>query len=280
MPNTDESPPYSTWSYGEHRDQFVRVWRLNARSETRTEPETHPVAFIVHGGFWKKKWTIDNAGHTSLAPDLAKRGICAVEVEYRRCEDGRPCWPAANEDVMAAIRKVMALQVEEIGFLIDWSKVVLVGHSAGGTLVLWAAAHISSCVSLHLKVGLKLVVALAPVTDLALGARMKLSDEGDAIQNYIGGSPEKMQQAYEQASPNSYLESLANTRILLVCGTKDIDVPLVFCESFCAELAEREPRSSLVSFIRAVDQDHCDIAKATSSSWKSVMEHLNEACTS
>jgi alpha-beta hydrolase superfamily lysophospholipase len=65
-------------------------------------------------------------------------------------------------------------------------KVVILGHSAGGTLALWMA-----CKSLMLgdAVPISLCVAVAPIGNLEEGHRRKLSDDGDAIDLYVGCIP-------------------------------------------------------------------------------------------
>lgn len=65
-------------------------------------------------------------------------------------------------------------------------KVILLGHSAGGTLALWVACKLSK---LSEAVPIVLCVAVAPIGDLEEGSRRKLSDEGDAINLYMGCEP-------------------------------------------------------------------------------------------
>ena len=60
-------------------------------------PSTPPAPLqvvIIHGGFWKERWHVNNAAHTTIAPSLARPpseqpassplSYVAVEVEYRR----------------------------------------------------------------------------------------------------------------------------------------------------------------------------------------------------
>ena len=67
-----------------------------------------PAAVLIHGGYWKQQWTIDNTPITSIVPDLLAKGFGVVELEYRRrgdtesraiCPqlwDRRGCGPAAR----------------------------------------------------------------------------------------------------------------------------------------------------------------------------------------
>ena len=52
-----------------------------------------PTVVIVHGGFFKDKWSARNTQTASLVPFLLERGLAAGLVEYRRrggVDAGRP----------------------------------------------------------------------------------------------------------------------------------------------------------------------------------------------
>ena len=72
---------------------------------------------------------------TPLARDLAARGFAAWNIEYRRVGQEGGGWPGTLEDVAAAADAVPGLDG------VDPSRVVTVGHSAGGHLALWLAAR-------------------------------------------------------------------------------------------------------------------------------------------
>src|SRR6201999_3609366 len=68
-----------------------------------------------------------------LAADLAARGYTALNLEYRRGGDGGG-WPQTFADVAAGIDLLATLPA-------DTSRIVAVGHSAGGHLATWAAGR-------------------------------------------------------------------------------------------------------------------------------------------
>ena len=70
-----------TISYGDHASQYYRVHRPSV-------PEPWWAVLIIHGGFWREKYNISNAAIETIAPALARRGFCAIEVEYRRVGGG------------------------------------------------------------------------------------------------------------------------------------------------------------------------------------------------
>ena len=114
---------------------------------------------LIHGGYWKQQWTIDNTPITSIVPDLLAKGFGVVELEYRRRDDEGGGWPNTNADVLLAINTLPATAPGECASL-DLSNVTLIGHSAGGCLALWLAAQ-------DVQIRIRLVVAVAPVSPLS-----------------------------------------------------------------------------------------------------------------
>ena len=66
----------------------------------------HPVAVLFHGGFWYHAWERDLMD--GLALDLARRGIAAWNVEYRRVGAGGG-WPVTGLDAHRATEHLLAL---------------------------------------------------------------------------------------------------------------------------------------------------------------------------
>ena len=83
------------FTYGASDQQFLR---LHLPPTTTTTTAAWPVVVIIHGGFWKNQWTIDNAAHMSLAPSLTDT-YAAVEVEYRRRDHPGGGCPGTQEDL-------------------------------------------------------------------------------------------------------------------------------------------------------------------------------------
>ena len=86
------------------------------------------------------------------------------------------------------------------------NQAIVLGHSAGGTQVLWACATHpvnSPAHSVPLLFTPKLCVAVTPVGDLVYGAERRLSDNGDAIQIYLGAEPQYSNQENGEIHPES-----------------------------------------------------------------------------
>src|SRR5689334_22880724 len=85
--------PADIHRYGPGADQFLELTLPTGQGR-------HPVAVVLHGGFWRAAYGVELA--RPLAADLAAAGLAAVAVEYRRVGAGGG-WPATLEDVAAAL---------------------------------------------------------------------------------------------------------------------------------------------------------------------------------
>lgn len=186
-----------------------------------------PVAIVIHGGFWKKAYGLDLMTPLSLA--LAARGVAAWNIEYRRVGDEGGGWPGTFLDVAAAADHVGSLAKEH---RLDLSRVVSVGHSAGGHLALWAAArrriHEGEPLFSDRPLRLSGVVSLAGVPDLARAAHEGLG--GGAAAALMGGSPAAVPARYAAASPAALLP--LHVKQILVHGSEDAIVPLLLSQDY------------------------------------------------
>lgn len=253
--------------YGESPSQFINIHYPD------TKDVSSPLAVFIHGGFWKSRYGIDppTAACETIAPDLRQHGFVCAEVEYRRSEDSPWGWPHTNHDVLAAYKTLL----DQLSHSIRTSKVIVVGHSAGGTLALWLAAQL---VKEHFRVLPVYIYALAPVADLRMAARMRLSDDGDAVQRYMHGTPQQIPEAYDEACPTALVTYLACLDIRLVVGSADTDVPPALTEHLCkcirdAAVFEDRARGSLVLdlFTKAT---HYDLVNAGLSVWTQLRDSM------
>ena len=189
-------------TYGEHEDQVVELRRGSS-------PGVQPLALVLHGGFWRAGYTRRNT--TALAVALAEAGWSSANVEYRRLGPG--AYRPMLDDVAAARRH-----------LEGFGPVVAVGHSAGGHLALWLGAEgmVDAC------------VALGGVCDLAEAAQAGLG--GGAVEDFLGGSPEDVPEAYRVADPGARLP--LGVPQVLVHGVGDDRVPLLHAQAYAARARE------------------------------------------
>ena len=90
---------------------------------------------------------------------------------------------------------------------------------------------------------IKLCIPIAPIGDLIEGYKKKLSDEGDAIQKYMGCDPSESELCpYLQASPAAILPIHGCEGILIITAEGDKDVPINIVQDFCDNASESAKR--------------------------------------
>jgi acetyl esterase/lipase len=180
----------------------------------------HPLVLVIHGGYWRAKYDRSHLG--PMCVDLTARGYLTCAPEYHRAGHDDGGWPGTFVDVAAAVRILPTL----LGELVAPQQVILVGHSAGGHLALWAAsAHRASPDRPgHHREPLPVrgVLSLAGVCDLTAAARHGL--DGNAAQALMGGGPGELPEEYRAADPMRLLPS--GVRTILLHGDADTLVPI------------------------------------------------------
>ncbi|MFZ0325507.1 MAG: alpha/beta hydrolase [Actinomycetes bacterium] len=211
VPSGSARGPDLQVSYGPHADQVADVYLPRAPVGSPT------LVLALHGGFWRQGY--DRVHLAPLVRALALAGDVVVSVEYRRV-GGAGGWPATFDDVAAACDSLPDLVAGASPVALSTGprgapRCVLVGHSAGGHLALWAAA---SCPPL----GLAAVVGLAPVADLVAAQRLGLG--AGAVDLLMGGPPELVPDRFATCDPATLPSPGVPTT--LVHGTADLDVPV------------------------------------------------------
>lgn len=187
----------------------------------------HPVAILLHGGYWRARY--GKLTTRPLALDLAQRGWAAWNVEYRRLGRGQGGgWPQTFDDVAAAIDALPALGGVAAGRL-DLDRVVVIGHSAGGQLALWAAGREG-------PVRPRAAVALAAVTNLVRA--------GEPAHRLLGGTPAEVPERYAQADPLA--RAPLSVPVLLVHPADDETVPVQRSREYAAAARERGGEVTLI----------------------------------
>ncbi|HEY5801586.1 MAG TPA: alpha/beta hydrolase, partial [Burkholderiaceae bacterium] len=97
----------------------------------------HPVAVLIHGGCWSAA-TAGREQLRHLGAELARDGIAVWSIGYRRANEAGGGYPGTYLDVADGID---TLRTHATRHGLDLARSVLVGHSAGGHLALWAAAR-------------------------------------------------------------------------------------------------------------------------------------------
>jgi acetyl esterase/lipase len=227
-------------------------------------PGPYPVAVAVHGGFWRARTPLDYLGH--LCEALRAAGLATWSLEYRRIGHPGGGWPGTLLDVGRGLDHLRELAPR---YNLDLSRVLTIGHSAGGHLALWLAGRhrIPSGDPAFTAdpLPVQAAVSLAGVVDLHLCAELHLSS--DIVLEFLGGRPDQVPERYATASPASLLP--LGVRQVLIHGTADVNVPVVLSEMYHASaLAKGDD----VSLITLPDSDHFVVVDPRSAEWPTVLE--------
>jgi acetyl esterase/lipase len=161
-----------------------------------------PAAVFVHGGAFQSGFP---GTRPLLMADLDRAGVVAVDIDYRLAPP--PRWDQAPADVLCALAWVRT--AGELP-MVDPSRVVVIGESAGGSLALVAGyaagteAIASSCPELGPPVVPAGIFAIAPTADLqGIWQDATIFDRSGSRfpEAYIGGSPAEYPERYAAAEP-------------------------------------------------------------------------------
>ena len=169
----------------------------------------HPVVVVIHGGCWVAKLgKLDDRAVAldlvrPIAADLTANGFATWNLEYRRLGNDGGGWPGSFRDIAAGADHLRQIASKNN---LDLTRVVAIGHSAGGHFALWLAARAKLPKTSELYVQdplhLKGVVDLDGPSDLKATIPLQQPICGaPVITQLMGGSPEERAQRYRERSP-------------------------------------------------------------------------------
>jgi acetyl esterase/lipase len=231
-----------------------------------------PVAVIIHGGCWTREF----GGITqmrNMAGDLAGQGIAVWNVEYRRYDEEGGGYPGMYHDVASAMDRLRALASEH---RLDLSRIVLVGHSAGGHLAQWAGSRA------RLPRGSPLYVAdpLPVPTVISLGGLADLRNEAALIKNscdrdtaqLAGVASAGRPDVFADTSPAEMLPS--GVRTVLIHGELDTIAPLRAGHDYARRARAAGDAAEVIVLPGG---SHYDEVAASSPSWSIVSAEIRKA---
>ncbi|MEO3745997.1 alpha/beta hydrolase [Plantactinospora sp. B5E13] len=237
--------------YGDHPDHVADL-RIPAAGPTR------PLVVVIHGGFWRAEYDRRHTG--PLAADLADRGWPVAQLEYRRTGQPGGGWPGTLDDVLAGVSALPELARAALpAGRVAPGPPILLGHSAGGHLAIWYA--------LRAPDGVRGVLALAPVVDLAEAYRLDL--DGGAVAALLGGGPDEVPDRYAAADPARSAAPTVPT--VIVHGRQDRQVPVELSVGYATS---RTPTAEL-RLIELPDCEHFAVIDPLSPAWTAVIAALH-----
>ncbi len=260
--------------WADHDDGVADVW-LPARRLGEPPPAPAPLVYALHGGFWEQAY--DRRHLRPLATALCALGWAVVVPEYARVGGPRTAataagdagpWPLLAEDLRRIRRRVPGLLAEVAPGRVTTDRPVLLGHSAGGQLVLWWALDAvadgdSTCLPAR-------VLALAPVADLARARAEEVGDGAvDALMGHPAGS-DRPPDAAAAADPAARLragELPHGVELVALHGQDDAQVPAGHTVDLGRDVPALEVRL-------LPDTDHFALIDPTSAAWPAVRAAL------
>ena len=228
-------------------------------------PEGTPrgVVVVIHGGFWKAEYDLSLG--RPLVGSLVEQGWAAWNLEYRRVGPAASAGsgggggggsPTTLDDVAAGLDRLADLDL-------DLSRVVTLGHSAGGHLATWAASR-GRFARWQDGVAVTHVISQAGVLDLRAAY-----DEGlgsGAVEAFLGHAPGP---GDAPADPRQQVP--LDVPVWCVHGTADAIVPLSQSASYVDAATAAGARAELVE----VDGDHFVVIDTGSDAWKQTLAILD-----
>ncbi|RYE70537.1 MAG: alpha/beta hydrolase [Rhizobiaceae bacterium] len=250
-------------TYGNDPNQFGDL-RLPAG------PGPHPVVVLIHGGCFRAQY----ASLRDLAPmgdALKAEGIATWNIEYRRLGQQGAGWPGTYQDVGAAIDHLRTIARR---FDLDLSRVVIVGHSAGGHLAMWSAARgklpAESAIAAARPLNPIGVIDLAGPLDLRENIENYHAECGaPVITQMLGGTPAEHPDRYREASAAGQLP--LGVPQVLIWGEHENFMPRTLAHAYVARAIGAGDKARLVV---APHAGHFEIASPTTSAWRLVKAEI------
>jgi acetyl esterase/lipase len=243
-------------SYGDDPQQYGEL-------RVPSGPGPHPLAILVHGGCFKAAYA--KADYMApIADALKDEGIATWNIEYRRLGDAGGGWPGTYRDVGHAVDFLRTLATP---YHLDLARVVVVGHSAGGHLAMWAAgrSRVPRTSAIYAANPLPARGALDLAGPLDMSAHIAEYEglcRDSVITTLLGGTPAAHPDRYAQASPIKLLPY--GLPQVVVVGTYEEFVPMPLVRSY-ADAARRAGDS--VRVILVPNAGHFEIASPSSFAW-------------
>ena len=257
--------PTARIAYGSAPSQFAELFRPQGKGP-------FPVVVLVHGGCWTIKFGgIEQM--RNVAGALAAEGIAVWNVEYRRSDEAGGGYPGTYQDIHAALDK---LGMEAASYQLDTSRIVAMGHSAGGQLVQWIAGRSRVPASSPLFHPNPL-----PVREIiSLGGLADLRGEKDLIKASCGRDTHELAGLPNAARPDVFVDTNAaelmpnGSHTLLVTGERDTISPPRVAFDYAARARNAGDRAEVLILPGA---SHYDEVAATSPAWRLILPSIRAA---
>ncbi len=223
---------------------MARTPRSSPSSPAQQGP-SKGVVVVIHGGFWRAAYDLSLG--RPLAASLVANGWDAYNLEYRRVGNGGG-WPSTFDDVSAGIDALGSVEG------LDTSRVITLGHSAGGHLAVLAAGRQAPAVRVTAAVSQAGVLDLTTAVDEDLGS--------GAVRAFMGGG--------DLAPADPAMQVPLAVPVRCIHGNQDDTVPV----SQSIRYVERANQTGADAELTRVDGDHFVVIDPASQAWVRTLEIL------
>jgi acetyl esterase/lipase len=211
------------------------------------------------------------AGH--IGAELASRGIAVWSIGYRRANEPGGGYPGTFQDVGAAIDR---LRSDAPRYGLDLSRTVLVGHSAGGHLALWAAVRdrlpASSPIYRAEPLLPRSVISLAGVGDLEAFARLVPILCGPGVIERLAPAADPADR-FAEISPAAL--PAARVPIVMVSGILDRLVPPYVAYDYARAMQRKH--ATPIELVDIPGAGHFDLVTPGTPAWEEVRARIAAA---
>jgi acetyl esterase/lipase len=255
--------PSAVLKYGAAESQAVDVFLPSGGGP-------HPVAILIHGGCWRNLPAAGREQLRHLGAELAKQGIAVWSVGYRRADENGGGYPGTFQDVAAGIDR---LRSEADQYHLDLSRTVVVGHSAGGHLALWASArdHLAKGSPLHRARPFvpDAVISLAGIGDLKEFARFVPVHCGPGIIERLLPAIDTAN-VYAEISPAELPAPRA--RVVMISGILDRLVPPYVAHDYARGMQRKY--AAPFELVDIAGAGHFDLVTPGTVAWEEVRSRI------
>ncbi|HEX4019186.1 MAG TPA: alpha/beta hydrolase [Frankiaceae bacterium] len=227
-----------------------------------------PLILLFHGGFWREQWNRDHL--RPFAAALAEQGYAVANIEYRRV-GGDGGWPSTLVDAATATDTLPGLIDALQPGRVDLSKVVTLGHSAGGHLSLWTALR--SQIPQDSPGWVAAPPALAGAISLSgaidLTEAFRLNEGNGAVTQFLNGGPDEVPDRYAAADPA--LIGIPHAPVVLIHGEKDDVLHVAMSRDYASRYG--------ATMVELEGGSHMDMVDHESAAWPLLLNALHEMCS-
>jgi acetyl esterase/lipase len=255
-------------SYGPAASQGIDVF-------LPTGEGPHPVVVMIHGGCWRDMPGAGRQQLRHLALDLARRGIGVWSIGYRRANEAGGGHPGTFDDVGVAIDKLVT---DASKYNFDLGRAILVGHSAGGHLALWAASRfrLPADHRFHSASSFrpKAVISLGGIGDLrAFAPKIPATCGPDILEGLTRPIPGTTADPFKAISPAELPAPEAD--IVMISGTLDRLVPPYVAYDYFRAMRDRQKKA--VELVDLPWSSHWDLVMTGTPAWAEISRRIDAA---